>query len=157
MLRSLRFRLLLGALASIAVGLVIAGFAIVASFSASMEATRRDDLSATIDRLVAAIDPATPVFSVPAPLTDPRYDTPLSGFYWQITDLDNGAIVRSRSLWDQQLAPPPGTAVDGDGVLGDATGPNGRAARRSHAAGGGRGRRNAPALCSLCGRSAQRR
>lgn len=126
MLRSLRIRLLLGAFTSVVVALLIAGFAIVASFSASIETERRNDLSASIDRLTAAIDPGAPVLSVPAPLTDPRYDTPLSGFYWQITDLDNGGVIRSRSLWDQQLVPPPGTIPDDDkGVINQTKGPNG--------------------------------
>lgn len=126
MLRSLRLRLLLGALGSILIGLVIAGFAIVASFSASIEAERRDDLSASIDRLTAAIDPAAPVLTVPPALTDPRYDTPLSGFYWQIADDDHGTVLGSRSLWDQQLSPPAGALPDDDkGLIGEISGPNG--------------------------------
>ncbi len=46
--------------------------------------------------------------------TDPRYDTPLSGVYWQIKDLESGETVRSRSLWDIELsADPPGRRTGG--------------------------------------------
>lgn len=122
---SLRLRLFLGALAAIVVALVMAGLAIVSSFSASIEAERRDDLSATIDRLTAAIDPSAPVLAVAPVLTDARYDTPLSGVYWEITDLDSGAVMRSRSLWDQDLNLRPHAAVAGAGVISEGTGPNG--------------------------------
>lgn len=102
-LRSLRLRLLTLGIVSIAAALLLAGIFIFSSFSASIDAERRDDLQAGLDRLVAAIDPLVPELTGPEPLADPRYDTPLSGMYWQVKDLDSGEVVRSRSLWDQQL------------------------------------------------------
>jgi len=101
--RSLRLRLLIVGFASIVVALVLAGAFIFSSFSISMDAARRDDLQASLDRLTAAIDPDAAELAGPEPLSDPRYDSPLSGLYWQVNDLDTGAIVRSRSLWDQEL------------------------------------------------------
>ena len=85
---SLRLRLLLLGLAATTVALVLAGAFILSSFSASIEAERRDDLQASLDRLSAAVDPHAVDLALPEPLADPRYDTPLSGLYWQISDLD---------------------------------------------------------------------
>jgi signal transduction histidine kinase len=39
-------------------------------------------------------------------LPDPRYQQPLSGWYWQIAGPE-GPVARSRSLWDQDLVLPP--------------------------------------------------
>ena len=102
-LHSLRLRLLLGGALWIVLALLLAGIFISASFEASINAARRDDLEASFDRLVAAIDPTTGTLSSAEPLADPRYDTPLGGLYWQVDDSDNGASVRSRSLWDETL------------------------------------------------------
>lgn len=120
-LRSLRVRLILGGAIWIALALMAAGIFIVSSFNQSMDAARRDDLEASLDRLVAAIDPDTGLPSA-TPLTDPRFDTPLGGFYWQIDNRDTGVVTRSRSLWDFQfkLAVPPTDA----GTISHLPGPN---------------------------------
>lgn len=123
--QSLRVRLLLLGAVAVAVALVVAGIFILASFSASIEGERRDDLEASLDRLIASIDPDAVELAGPQPLSDPRYDTPLSGFYWQIDDRDTGDIVRSRSLWDQQL---PRASLDTSATAGEVietTGPAG--------------------------------
>ena len=65
--------------------------------------TRGQGLQASLSRIVAAIDPDSSEPIGDGPLTDPRYDTPLSGTYWQVEDLDSGTITRSRSLWDVEL------------------------------------------------------
>ncbi len=121
-LQSLRVRLLLGGAVWIALAIVAAGWFIVASFTQSMDAARRDDLQASVDRLVAAIDPEGGSLSIPAPLTDPRFDTPLGGFYWQINDRDTGEVTRSRSLWDFQL--PLASDADTTGQVVRLAGPN---------------------------------
>ncbi len=45
------------------------------------------------------------------PMTDARAFRPFSGFYWEIAQLGPGArvssVVKSRSLWDSNMAPPP--------------------------------------------------
>lgn len=121
-LRSLRMRLILGGAIWIALALVAAGVFIVGSFNQSMDAARRDDLQASLDRLVAAIDPDTGLPSG-IPLPDPRFDIPLGGFYWQIDNRDTGEITRSRSLWDFQLGLGDTTA---DAAIEYLPGPNGR-------------------------------
>ena len=117
---SLRLRLLLLGAGSIVIALLLAGVFILSSFSASIEAERRDDLQASLDRLTAAIDPDAVDLAGPQPLSDPRYDTPLGGMYWQIDDLDAGTVVRSRSLWDAQL-PLAKNSVDGRSQLFETT------------------------------------
>jgi signal transduction histidine kinase len=107
-----------------AIALLVAGIFILASFTASIEAERRDDLAASLDRLIAAIDPDALDLAGPQPLSDPRYDTPLSGLYWQIDDRDTGAVLRSRSLWDKELAPASIDLSDPRGKLSEATGPD---------------------------------
>lgn len=101
--RSLGLRLLLGGAAWIAVALLASWIFIFASFSALIDEDRRADLQASLSRIVAAIDPDSSEPIGDGPLTDPRYDTPLSGTYWQVEDLDSGTITRSRSLWDVEL------------------------------------------------------
>lgn len=121
--QSLRVRLLLLGAVAVAVALLVAGIFILASFSASIDAERRDDLEASLDRLIAAIDPDAVELAGSQPLSDPRYDTPLSGLYWQIDDRDTGDIVRSRSLWDEQLPATSMRTPSSSGELTEAVGP----------------------------------
>lgn len=104
-IQSLRVRLILGAGVWIAVALVLAGVTIGYLFTKNVERGASADLSATMSRLIALIDPdargAAPVLT--GTLPDPRYDTPISGLYWQITDLGTEQTIRSRSLWDDVL------------------------------------------------------
>ena len=102
-LSSLRLRLLMGGAAWIAVALATSWAFIFASFSSLIDADRRADLDASLNRLVAEIDPDATVPLPEGPLSDPRYDTPLGGVYWQVRDLDTGDVIRSRSLWDIEL------------------------------------------------------
>jgi signal transduction histidine kinase len=102
-LPSLRLRLLLGGAAWIAVALVTSWAFIFASFSSLIDTDRRADLEASLNRLVAEIDPDATVPLPEGPLSDPRYDTPLGGVYWQVKVLDSGDVIRSRSLWDIEL------------------------------------------------------
>ncbi|MBB6488824.1 sensor histidine kinase [Rhizobium lusitanum] len=104
-IQSLRIRLILGAGVWIAIALVLAGLAIGYLFTKSVESSASADLSATTSRLVALIDPSarSPAPVLSGALPDPRYDTPISGLYWQITDLGTQQTIRSRSLWDHVL------------------------------------------------------
>ena len=113
--RSLGLRLLLGGAVWIAIALLASWIFIFASFSAIIEQDRRSDLQASLSRIVAAIDPDSSEPIGEGPLTDPRYDTPLSGTYWQVEDLASGAMVRSRSLWDVEL--PKGGAGNGLAIM----------------------------------------
>lgn len=121
-LPSLRLRLLMGGAAWIVAALAVSWLFIFLSFSQLIDNERRADLEASLNRIIAEIDPeATP--PVPdGPLTDPRYDTPLSGLYWQVQDLESGETVRSRSLWDIEL--PAAAPADGRAELSQLTLPD---------------------------------
>ena len=111
--RSLRLRLLGGAALWIVLALVVAGIAIGWMFTANVERSMRAGLTASLNRLVAQIEPAAsePVRSDPLP--DPRYETPMSGAYWQIEALADGSNWRSRSLFDHVLDTAGATAPGG--------------------------------------------
>lgn len=107
---SLRLRLLAGAGAWIAVALLLAGFAIVLIFTASVERDRRQDLLASLDRLLTSVSADGELSQLQPGLSDPRYGTPAGGLYWQVLDPATGETARSRSLWDTGLAvSPPAT------------------------------------------------
>jgi signal transduction histidine kinase len=102
--RSLRLRLLVGAALWILLALVVAGLAIGWTFRANVERQVQEGLVASLNRLVAQIDPFAPAPVPEGALPDPRYATPFSGIYWQVEDIATGEAWRSRSLWDQVLA-----------------------------------------------------
>ena len=59
-----------------------------------------------------------------SPLTDPRFSTPFSGYYWQVKDVSTGALTRSRSLWDEALVFP-AASDSGAPQVAEITGPDG--------------------------------
>jgi signal transduction histidine kinase len=101
--RSLRLRLLGLAAVFISLALLVAGIAIGSIFVSNVERSVRADLVANLNRLVAAIDPAGPTLITESPLPNPRYDTPLSGAYWQIEEPSTQQVWRSQSLLDVVL------------------------------------------------------
>lgn len=101
--RSLRLRLLGLAAVFISLALLAAGIAIALIFVGNVERSVRADLVANLNRLVAAIEPAEPTMIAANPLPDPRYDTPLSGVYWQVESPAAGVVLRSQSLLDVVL------------------------------------------------------
>ena len=106
-LRSLRLRLLLGGGLWIAFALAASWVFIFASFSSLIDNERRSDLQAGLDRIVAEIDPASAEPIPQGPLRDPRYDTPLSGVYWQVEDLENALrtlFARGQALSEAEIA-----------------------------------------------------
>ncbi len=59
-----------------------------------------------------------------APPPDPRFEAPLSGYYWQITG--GPRPLRSRSLWDSQLDLPPDDPRSGQTHVHQIVGPEGK-------------------------------
>ena len=120
-LRSLRARLLAGALAWIALALALAGWGLRNLFQEHITAQWQAQLAVQLDQLSAAVNlsPGGSITLAPEP-GDPRLSRPLSGVYWQIDRLQargdgafavtQPAAARSRSLWDQTL-PLPATAT----------------------------------------------
>lgn len=101
--RSLRLRLLTGAAVWIGLALLVAGIVIGSLFIAIVESEQQQDLGAAFNRIVALIDPAAEPPALTAPLSDPRYDTPFGGLYWQVEE-QGGETGRSRSLWDFSIS-----------------------------------------------------
>lgn len=110
---SLRLRLLLAGAASTLVALTLAAYGLTILFE--RHAGRRIDaeLSVHLNQITAHLerDPSGQL-QLTAPPADPRFEVPLSGLYWQIVHEQNGTVLRSRSLWDAELALPAETAVD---------------------------------------------
>jgi signal transduction histidine kinase len=118
---SLRLRLLVGAGAWIALALLVAGIAIVLIFANSVAQDQREDLLASLDRVLTSVSAGGDIGSLRPGLGDPRYETPGGGLYWQVIDLDSGNTAQSRSLWD---AAPLAASWSQDGALSAVAGPN---------------------------------
>ncbi len=105
--QSLRLRLLLAQAATMVVALVLAGIGLTVLFERHLERRVDQELATYVRQLAAhlVID-ADGVLTLEAPLADPRFAVPLSGLYWQIEDQETGAVLRSRSLWDDVLPLP---------------------------------------------------
>ncbi|MEZ5765024.1 MAG: hypothetical protein R3D69_12765 [Xanthobacteraceae bacterium] len=101
--RSLFVRLGAAAAVLIVLGLTLAAFGLRAIFDNEIERRATNELTQIV-RTVAAqvrIDPdGAPALDVDLP--DPRFATPYSGLYWQVSRAD-GREARSRSLWDDSL------------------------------------------------------
>nr|MCU0924782.1 sensor histidine kinase [Hydrogenophaga sp.] len=89
-----------------------------------------------LDQLTARLEfdaQGRPVID-PRSLSDPRLDKPYSGLYWQLDEMSPSAqtrngVLRSRSLWDTQLALNADALADGDLHTHDSVGPQGHAVR----------------------------
>ena len=134
--RSLRLRLLGGAIVWIGLALVLAGVAIGLMFVGNVERQTRADLNDSLTRLIALIDPRASPVVLTHPLADPRYDTPFSGLYWEIGGVGGSPALRSRSLWDFELAPDTKKLADGSAHFLTIPGPSGQSlsalARKVH-------------------------
>jgi len=100
-IRSLRFRLLVGAGIAIFVALAVAWGVMTLLFARHLERRAEEELRRNALQLVAGVTQGQSGLAVGTPPTDPRFGLPGSGLYWQVS-VGNQA-VRSRSLWDQQL------------------------------------------------------
>ena len=120
---SIRLRLWSAAAISILLALAVAGIGLRYLFERHVERRVESELTVDLNQLIGATNLKDGVFQV-APLpTDPRFEVPLSGYYWQVEDLSSGVLTRSRSLWDEALALPPATAGDGSPHTREVAGP----------------------------------
>jgi len=123
---ALKTRLLLGAAAFIALALLVAAAGLTLLFERHVRDWIGAELNAHLDQLIAGVDkdPSGAV-TVVRPPADPRFETPLSGLYWQVT-FQNGGDVRSRSLWDFTLALPSAQGIDEQSHHQSIAGPDGQ-------------------------------
>ena len=114
--RSLKLRLALAAILSIVLALAVGGLGLAFIFERHVVRRVGIELEAHLRQLAAEIafagDGSLQIAREPS---DPRFNEPLSGLYWQALDEGNGQSLRSRSLWDQSLLLPPRRA--GPGVI----------------------------------------
>jgi signal transduction histidine kinase len=129
---SLRFRLLLGTLFWIAASILVAGWGLGNLFRQHVELQFHAELNTHLDQLTAQLaldDQGRPVLAMPP--SDPRLNKPFAGLYWQIDRLASagspaaGAVMRSRSLWDQVLRVPADSPATGDVHQHRIAGPDG--------------------------------
>ena len=83
--------------------LAFIGFLIANLFERQVESRLRESLSQQLDQLAAHLivkDDNTA--GLDSDLSDPRYERPLSGLYWEV-DEEGKTPLRSRSMWDQSF------------------------------------------------------
>lgn len=104
MTRSLRFRLAAGATIAIAVALSLVWLVLGELFEDYIADQYTNEMTAVSDALSArlAIDGAA--LKLASEPSDPRFQMPAGGRYWQITPEGSQAPLRSRSLWDLELS-----------------------------------------------------
>lgn len=111
--RSLRLRLLLAGAASTVIALTLAAYGLAILFERHVERRNDAELSVHLNQITAHVERGpTGKLVLSTPPADPRFDVPLSGLYWQIVHEQDGAVLRSRSLWDAELALPAEADVD---------------------------------------------
>lgn len=104
---SLRLRLLAGAAIFILAALALSAGALTYLFERHVERWINAELANYIDRTIAGIEnSADGRLTVARAPGDPRFQRPLSGLYWQVNIEPEGPVMRSRSLWDFEIALP---------------------------------------------------
>lgn len=92
--------------------LIIAGYILTGFFKDYATQQFQHSLIVHLNQLTANFNPdskGNP--SISPALTDPRFDQPLSGLYWQIDSGPGSEVLRSRSLWDDQIELPTRPAI----------------------------------------------
>ena len=138
---SLRLRLLGATLATLVLALVGAHWWLAGLFRDHVQQQFDTALSQQLDQLTARLEfdaRGQPVIG-PRGMSDPRFEKPYSGLYWQVEPLplvagERRAALRSRSLWDAELQLPEDALADGAIHRHELAGPRAeplRAAERS--------------------------
>jgi len=112
-LGSLRLRLLVGAAAFVLAALALSSLGLTALFERHVTRWLDAELTNHLEQLIAGIDKGiNGNLQVARPPADPRFQNALSGLYWQVDVEPNGPVLRSRSLWDFEIALPAETSTD---------------------------------------------
>ncbi|MBS0235335.1 MAG: HAMP domain-containing histidine kinase [Proteobacteria bacterium] len=110
---SLRLRLLAAGVLSILIALSIAAYGLTELFKRHVERRVDVELTVYLNQLAANIirKPSGELALAHRP-SDPRFEEPFSGLYWQIAGT-SADVLRSRSLWDTALPLPTETSTAG--------------------------------------------
>ena len=120
---SLRLRLLTGAGFFIALGVLATWYGLQQIFSGYVAAQYEREMSTAIDTLAAGIEFENDTAVLGRMPTDPRYDLPAGGRYWEVIP-QGSEPLRSRSLWDTAIDPET-LAVSAYESFSSAVGPDG--------------------------------
>jgi signal transduction histidine kinase len=113
-MRSLRLRLLLGAVVGVSAALTVAGIILVTIFETHVRRRYVKELDDHLLQLAAMVQvDQAGVVTLKHELSDPAFQRPLSGLYWQVKDAGRVAL-RSRSLWDDVLTLPSAATRPGE-------------------------------------------
>lgn len=131
MMGSLRFRLLAATLIGLSLAMVLAGLVLKGLFHEHVMRQFEKGLVQQLDQLTARLSldaQGQPEIDAQA-LSDPRWQRPYSGLYWQLDDVTAASarpgVLRSRSLWDTRLALPADVLRDGEVHAHELPGPAG--------------------------------
>jgi signal transduction histidine kinase len=109
---SLRLRLFIAGAVSVLAALALSALGLTLLFERHVERRVDAELAVFLDQAIAGLDRgADGALAMARDPADPRFAVPLSGLYWQIQA--GGAVLRSRSLWDERLPLPPGAPAKG--------------------------------------------
>ena len=128
--QSLRARLLMGTLLWISIALVMTGTVLTVLFKTHATKQFDQELRTYLIELVANLDVSEDGnASLRTQPADPRFNQPLSGLYWQISNDHHQDVLRSRSLWDTTLDISPTLDQDGNQLVKTIVGPNAESVR----------------------------
>ncbi len=128
--RSLRWRLLAATIVAGAAALLLAGLVLAGLFREQVLRQFEQTLTAQLDLLTARLDfdaDGRPRLDA-AEAADPRWARPYSGWYWQVDAAGappRRGVLRSRSLWDAELAAPVDALSPGLVHVHETAGPGG--------------------------------
>lgn len=112
---SLRRRLFFMGFVTIALALLLAAGGLVLLFERHVERTLDDDVDAFVEQIRGRLenDFSTGKLRLSMYASDPRFEKPQSGYYWQVLEAGYG-ILRSQSLVDFTLTPRVACVADGE-------------------------------------------
>lgn len=104
MMASLRFRLAIGAVVSVAAALALVWYVLGHLFEDYVAAQYANEMTAVADTLGAGLTARSGALVLSGEPSDPRFRIPTGGRYWQVSPAGGQTPLRSRSLWDQELS-----------------------------------------------------
>ena len=123
--KSLQVRLLAAGLVAMLAALGLAGAGLTLLFERHVERRAVSEAEAHLRTLIAGAGlDAQGRLTLAAVPADPKFAGAYGGLYWQAR-LDGAPALRSRSLWDVELALPDDAPRDGEAHLHDIAGPRG--------------------------------
>ncbi|MBK5945981.1 hypothetical protein CCR83_05820 [Rhodobacter veldkampii DSM 11550] len=120
---SLRARLGLAGAVAVVIALAVAAVGLAQVFGTHVERRALAEMQVQLDQVLAGLARQDGDLALAATPADPRFALPYGGLYWQIEV--GGVLLRSRSLWDVELALPPDLLRDGEEHRHHLTGPEG--------------------------------